>query len=106
MTKKINLTIILFIIGLILFHIDTYATETNSESFIEYETIELKDNTTQSCNVSISIPYSYSETIPKNPTTDTDIVQTGDDSHIFEYALMMGVSTIGIFGILYSKKEK
>lgn len=58
---------------------------------------EVSEDTLQSCKVSISIPYSYSDLIPKEP------VQTGDDSNIFGYLLLATISGSGM--IILKKKN-
>ena len=105
MTKKINLLIFSLIIGMFLFRIDADAAtveKTVSEYSVDYEKAIEKD-TINNCKVLISIPYSYSETIPKN--TDKP-AQTGDDSQIMEYTLLTGTSVVGMMGMLFWKKKK
>lgn len=102
MTSKINIIILTLIMGLMLFRMDAYATNekgTASEYSVDYNE-NIESDSIQGCKVIISIPYSYSETIPKNP------VQTGDETPIMQYILMMGVSILGMTGIAISKKKE
>lgn len=104
MIKKMNILIFLLIFGMLLFRIDAQATKVEgsvSKYSVDYEKSIEKD-TTSNCKVLISIPYSYSETIPKNPYKP---VQTGDEAPIVEYTLLMGTSVVGMIGILCNTKK-
>lgn len=71
-----------------------------SEYSITYND-EISKDTSESCKVLISIPYSYSDTIPKEPQKP---VQTGDDSNVVLYGMSAILSGLGM--IVVGKKRK
>lgn len=81
-----------------------FVTETSTYS-VEYGQEVEKDGKDQ-CEVYISVPWEFSETIPKAaPEKEAQRpVQTGDCSGMGQYAALMMLSALGIFGV--TRKQK
>lgn len=99
--KKYKL--LLITLSLMFCSINVSANET-SEYSVTYEN-EVEKDSTKDCEVLISIPYTYSEEIPKQvekTIETTKDVQTGDESNISLYTLL---SLFSILGIGFSLKK-
>ena len=107
-----------FLIGCFgLMSLNVKAVDSKSSYNVEYTEGVSKD-TTNNCQVSISIPYTYSKTIKKNPVKDNDMrdddtlknelrkpVQTGDNMNPFFYLMATGTAFMGM-AITCKKRKK
>ena len=105
MTKKNTFSIIILMLFMIFGSIQVFATE--SKSNVTYEQ-EIINDSSKECEVYVSVPYEYSETIPKETITPTPKpsknVQTGDENNIFPYVILGVFSGIGM-GFLFKKRN-
>lgn len=115
--KIIKTLMTAFLIGCVgMMSLNVNAADEKSDYNIEYAEAVSKD-TTNTCQVSISIPYTYSKTITKNPIEDNvgedetlsndfiKPVQTGDDMNPFFYMMAVGIAIAGM-GIIIIKRKK
>ncbi len=107
-----------FLIGCIgMMSLNVNAVDEKSDYNIEYAEAVSKD-ATNTCQVSISIPYTYSKTITKNPIEDNNTgedgalkndfrkpVQTGDNMNPLFYMVAAGIAVVGM-GIAFIKRKK
>lgn len=108
MKNKIVISQLLFAMLIPCFNITAFATQTDvSKEEVEYSEFnisrdDLEDGKKETCKVYVSMPYEFSEEIPKEPPSETsdnrpnENVQTGDTSNIFLYSLLFFTSIIGI----------
>lgn len=106
-----------FLIGCIgMMSLNVNAVDEKSDYNIEYAEAVSKD-ATNTCQVSISIPYTYSKTITKNPIEDNTgeddtlkndfrkPVQTGDNMNPLFYMVVAEIAVVGM-GITFIKRKK
>lgn len=76
---------------------------------VEYQTFQNEKNSfSEECEVYCHIPYSYVETISKEPESaaSNSIVQTGDDSNIWGYSAMSVLSGFSLYRIKRKERNK
>ena len=83
--------------------INVSASNETSKYFVTYEN-EVEKDSKEDCEVYISIPYTYSEEIPKISVQED--VQTGDNTNIMGWVLVGVSSLIGMKTLIFKKKEK
>lgn len=111
MKKMIEKFLIIGMFICTLFFVSMQVSAETSEYSVTYGE-EITSDTENSCEVLISIPYTYSETIPKapSPTHEPDKVtqkpvQTGDGTPILGYSILTIVSLSGIGSLVINKKK-
>ena len=113
--KKLTTAFLIGCIGMMSLNVN--AVDEKSDYNIEYAEAVSKD-ATNTCQVSISIPYTYSKTITKNPIEDNNTgeddtlkndfrkpVQTGDNMNPLFYMVVAGIAVVGM-GITFIKRKK